>query len=323
MRGAQMVGRLARRCATVVSLIATVALTVAPATLAAAPRSAPGPRPPYPPGLDVVSVGGGAPSRPLPPAMSGVSLEYNTVTAYEGTSAQTADPVLAQLIRNLAPGQTPILRIAGDSTDWTWWPIKNISRPPGATNSLTPTWLQRARTLAQSTKARLILGINLEADNPRIASVEATNWSTGSVASPWPRSRSATSRSCIRSSPGTRPPPGRGGSGGPSATTWLTTARVRQLRRGAAQAAAGRTGDRSFVAVAAGRIHPDGEPAEHRDLPLLRDQQHRRRVPRAQLLDRAHRSGPSDAGDAAGPVRVPGADAPGGTRISPWPTVAT
>ena len=174
MRGTHMVGRLARRCATVVSLIATVALTVAPATLAAAPRSAPRSAPAViPPELDVVSVGGGAPSRPLPPGYVGVSFEYNTVTAYEGTSAQTADPVLAQLIRNLAPGQTPILRIAGDSTDWTWWPIKNISRPPGATNSLTPTWLLRARTLAQSSKARLILGINLEADNPRIASVEA------------------------------------------------------------------------------------------------------------------------------------------------------
>ncbi len=156
MRGAQIGGIL---------LTAIILLAGAPVSLAASS--------PPPSRLDVVSVGTGSPARPLPRSFLGVSLEYNTVTAYEGTSAGSSDPVLAQLIRNLAPGQTPILRIAGDSTDWTWWPIRGVRRPPGASNSLTPTWLQRAHTLAQATKARLILGINLEANSARIASVEA------------------------------------------------------------------------------------------------------------------------------------------------------
>lgn len=150
MRGAHLGGIL---------LTAAVLLGGAPPALAA--------------GVDVVSVAAGSPSRPLPRGYLGVSLEYNTVKAYEGTSAQTSNPVLAQLIRNLAPGQTPVLRIAGDSTDWTWWPIKGVQRPPGASNSLTSSWLARAHTLAQATKAKLILGINLEANSTRIASVEA------------------------------------------------------------------------------------------------------------------------------------------------------
>src|SRR5205807_119641 len=45
---------------------------------------------------DVVSVGTGAPSRPLSRSFLGASLEYNTVTAYEGTSAHESNPVLAQ-----------------------------------------------------------------------------------------------------------------------------------------------------------------------------------------------------------------------------------
>ncbi len=130
-------------------------------------------------GFDVVNVGSQANPRPVPPGFVGVSLEYKTVGAYEGTDAEHSNPVLAQLIRNLAPGQNPILRIGGDSTDWTWWPIAGVPRPQGASNSLTPNWLRQARTLAQATRARLILGINLEADNTKIASTEANQLLNG------------------------------------------------------------------------------------------------------------------------------------------------
>jgi hypothetical protein len=129
--------------------------------------------------LDLVTVSSTPLSRRIPAGYLGLSLEYNTVTAYEGTDRDQANPVLAQLIRNLAPGQRPILRIGGDSTDWTWWPIKGVHRPPGATNSLQPSWLLRARMLTQTTGARLILGINLEANSPTIASVEANQLANG------------------------------------------------------------------------------------------------------------------------------------------------
>jgi hypothetical protein len=127
----------------------------------------------------MLSVGSWQPTRPIPAGFVGLSVEYNTVSAYEGTTPATANPVLAQLIRNLAPGRTPILRIGGDSTDWTWWPISTITPPPGVSNRLTSRWLQRAQTLAQSSGARLILGVNLEADNPRLAAVEADEMVNG------------------------------------------------------------------------------------------------------------------------------------------------
>jgi hypothetical protein len=147
----------------VLGLIAAALLGGGSARAASAPRSS---------GVDVVRVASNGVSRLIPRGFVGVSLEYNTVSAYEGTDPAHPNPVLARLITELAPGQTPIVRIGGDSTDWTWWPVRGVRRPPGVSNTLTPTWLLRARALAQSTGARLIFGVNLEADNARIASVE-------------------------------------------------------------------------------------------------------------------------------------------------------
>ena len=78
----------------------------------------------------VVTIGRTPEGRAIPPSFVGVSLEYRTLLSAErpGTGS---DPVLAQLIRNLAPGQTPIVRIGGDSTDWTWWPARGLPPPPG------------------------------------------------------------------------------------------------------------------------------------------------------------------------------------------------
>jgi hypothetical protein len=100
-------------------------------------------------------------------------MEYDTVSAYEGVPPSGSNPVLAQLIRNLAPGETPIVRIGGDSTDWTWWPIPGVAPPLGVKTDLSSTWVAQAQALAQSAGARLILGVNLEADSTAIAAVEA------------------------------------------------------------------------------------------------------------------------------------------------------
>ena len=108
----------------------------------------------------------------VPAGFVGVSLEYRTLSGAE-RAGRRGDLVLAQLIRNLAPRQTPIVRIGGDSTDWTWWPVDGIRKPRGVTYDLSPAWIASARELALSTGARLILGINLEADNTMIAATEA------------------------------------------------------------------------------------------------------------------------------------------------------
>jgi hypothetical protein len=48
-----------------------------------------------------------------------------------------------------------------------------MSRPLGVSYNLTSAWAKTARSLAQSVDARLLLGINLEANRTRIDQVEA------------------------------------------------------------------------------------------------------------------------------------------------------
>ena len=108
--------------------------------------------------------------RPIPQGFLGLSLEYWALPRIAG-DPNAVDPVLVRLIGNLSAH--PVLRIGGDTTDWTWWPTPGIARPPGIRYSLTPGWFQTARALAQATRARYILGINLEADDTALSVAEA------------------------------------------------------------------------------------------------------------------------------------------------------
>jgi hypothetical protein len=113
------------------------------------------------------------PGRGVPFGFLGLSLEYPAVEAYAGTDPAALDPVFVQLVRNLAPGQAPVLRIGGDTTDRTWWPVAGLVRPPGVTYAITPRWLEVTHALARALGARLIVGLNLEADSPELAAAEA------------------------------------------------------------------------------------------------------------------------------------------------------
>lgn len=126
-----------------------------------------------PKGTHLLLVGAPARVHPVRPGFLGLSLEYPAVTDYAGGDPFAINPVFLQLVRNLSPGQEPVLRIGGDSTDWTWWPVPGMARPGGIRYSLTPGWLQVTRALATELGARLILGLNLEAANPRIPATEA------------------------------------------------------------------------------------------------------------------------------------------------------
>jgi hypothetical protein len=132
-----------------------------------------------PRGATLVTISDGPTGRPIPPGFVGLSLEYSAVRAYTGHDPRAINPVFVQLIRNLAPGQSPVLRIGGDSTDSTWWPVPRMSRPLGISNDLSPGWLAATRVLAQQLGARLILGINLKADSPAIAGAEASAFLNG------------------------------------------------------------------------------------------------------------------------------------------------
>ena len=117
-----------------------------------------------------------APTGSLRPAgFLGLSLEYSALEAYTGADSAALDPVFVQLLRNLAPapGEPIVLRIGGNSTDATWWPVSGVSPPAGARYALTPAWLADTRALAGAVSAQFILGVNLAADRPRLASAEA------------------------------------------------------------------------------------------------------------------------------------------------------
>ena len=83
--------------------------------------------------------------------------------------------MLVALIRNLDPAGRPMLRIGGQSADRSWWPVPGMSRPLGVTYDLGPSWTAATRALARATNARLLLGVNLEANRTRIDRVEATH----------------------------------------------------------------------------------------------------------------------------------------------------
>jgi len=120
----------------------------------------------------------------IPSGFLGLSMEIRGVEDYTGSNASAINPVFEQLIRDLDPGQRPVLRLAGDSTDWSWYPIPHAARPIGVRYSLIPTWLQVMKALAEGVGARLIVGINLEVNSARVAAAEAKAIVAG-IGSPW------------------------------------------------------------------------------------------------------------------------------------------
>jgi glycosyl hydrolase family 79 len=120
-----------------------------------------------------LTVSGAPTGRVIPSGFLGLSLEYPALEAYAGKDPNAINPVFEQLIRNLTPGQAPNLRIGGDTSDWTWWPVPGVRKPPGVRYSLTSNWVQVAAALTHTLGARLILGINLELDSSSDASAEA------------------------------------------------------------------------------------------------------------------------------------------------------
>ena len=116
---------------------------------------------------------GAAPSaHPIPAGFLGLSLEYPALLAYAGSDPAAPNPIFIRLVRTLAGG-SPVIRIGGDTTDWIWWPVKRMARPPGVKYTLTRRWVAVARAVALALRSHLILGINLEADSRRVAGTEA------------------------------------------------------------------------------------------------------------------------------------------------------
>jgi hypothetical protein len=125
-------------------------------------------------------------SRAVPTGFLGLSLEYTTLPAF--AAAPTGDPtklnpLFLRLVQSLNPGQQPVLRIGGDSSDWVYWPAPGVKRPRGIRYTLTPAWMQTTQALQKALHPRFIFGLNLEANDPRLMAAEATAMSSSIGAS--------------------------------------------------------------------------------------------------------------------------------------------
>jgi hypothetical protein len=120
-----------------------------------------------------VHISGSAEGPRIPRGYLGLSIEFQAVRAYTGTNPQAVNPVLIQLLRNLSPGQAPVLRIGGDSTDLSWVPARGVTPPAYRTYPLTPSWLATTAALARRLKAHMMMGINLAANQPALSRAEA------------------------------------------------------------------------------------------------------------------------------------------------------
>jgi Glycosyl hydrolase family 79 C-terminal beta domain len=139
---------------------------------------------PVPADAAIVSVSGAPGGRQIPAGFLGLSLENNAILPYAGSDPKAPDPVFLQLVRNLTPDQSPVLRIGGDSTDWAWYPVPGMTKPKGVRVTLTPRWLAVMHSVASDLSARLIMGIDLEADSRTVADVEASAFERG-IGKPW------------------------------------------------------------------------------------------------------------------------------------------
>jgi hypothetical protein len=145
--------------------VTLAALLIAAAVgLAGCGSAKPAARPSYPGVL--VTIGSHPIGAPLAPGFLGLSVEYSAVPAYDR-------PALIRLIRDLSPGQRPVLRIGGNSTDEAWWPQRGEIPPRGAVYPLSDSWLKTTKALASALDAKLIMGLNLAGGSPVAASIEA------------------------------------------------------------------------------------------------------------------------------------------------------
>jgi hypothetical protein len=125
------------------------------------------------------SVGHSVVGQPIPSGFIGISFEYRALHVYTGRDPLGIDPVLLKLVSGLAPGQAPVIRIGGDSTDGSWWPIRGTIAPAGIYYPITDGWLRTTQALARDLNAKLILGINLAAGRTAIAAAEARAFMSG------------------------------------------------------------------------------------------------------------------------------------------------
>jgi hypothetical protein len=174
MRGGSVRWRLAGRAAGIVLLLVGVA-SVGLAATTGGTRTTRTIRPAHSAPPVRVDIDRSTLTAPRPAGFLGLALENDTIPEWvgDGRSVTRVDPVLVALVRTLDPTGDPVIRIGGQSTDRSWWPVPGMTEPLGITQTLSPAWTTEVRSLAQALHARLIIGINLEADSLALSRHEA------------------------------------------------------------------------------------------------------------------------------------------------------
>ncbi len=158
-------------------LLITAGLAVALAACGGSSASAVGAAP------AAVTVGGPLAAPPVAPGYVGISTEIKNLFVYAGTNPAALDAPFEQLLRNLSPTDPPVLRLGGDSSDWSWWPVPGMAKPGGIRFSLSPAWTSVARALVSAVGGKLIVGANMEANSARLAAYEIRRLAEGLGAS--------------------------------------------------------------------------------------------------------------------------------------------
>ena len=96
-----------------------------------------------------VEVSGTTVGRPIAPGFVGLSIEFPAMRTYTGLDPSAINPVFVQLVKNLAPGEAPVVRIGGNSTDATWIPARGVHPTPGIHSTITPRFLALVKNFAE------------------------------------------------------------------------------------------------------------------------------------------------------------------------------
>jgi hypothetical protein len=93
----------------------------------------------------------------------GISTKYGSLEKFTGTNASDVNPAFLNLLGDIAPGQRPVLRLGGESADFSWYSGVGGTQPAWDQYTITPNLLKVAAATAQGMHGQLIMDLNLEA----------------------------------------------------------------------------------------------------------------------------------------------------------------
>jgi hypothetical protein len=101
--------------------------------------------------------------RVVPKSFLGISVEWDSVSAYAGPARQRRI-ALIRLLRSV--GRPLALRVGGDSADQAWWNPGRRRRPPTVLQNVTPETVDSVGWLARGLRGPVTLGVNLALSRP-------------------------------------------------------------------------------------------------------------------------------------------------------------